>query len=1504
MTDYNFKIDLSPYLPDSYLKENIYQSMDFVDYTTNIGINTTIFIFNINCSENELEYYNDPGYLLYGIKKKIGSSPETDFNYTVPPTYFFNYPLNKIKNNFKPYIVVESIDKPNQIINDLLIKIGYDVNLLKFITQSSPYKILNFSYQVLKCIDLISRKQKEVIYIFFNIKNLDQINYNNYNSVVYNNLKYNNVYIYPYINTNPQIPIISLNKNLNLIYDKNNYLSNSTNYINPIDFDDKEILKYYEKIDYKYMERRDYYLSSNNKLDLLVNLSKNYKLYENFFISSKKSLEPTIMISNNEISKVYFSNSDYENKNLNSYTLSKLNNQYINNNLSFSGKDKKYSFTLNGKISYVQKLLDFDKFRYTPYNFQIINTPSIYQMSKNYYVNTYINLISSYNKDLNSDILFETNCLLYKILITINPYIINLLYLISSNVQLKVSNLFKDCNELKFGSSTDKINLYFVNKLKTTQTFYIDKYKIEFNFKINDIEQTYIIILGLCVFNGNNLNILNIDGTKNTNDLAYILFTNEDCSVSLCPQLYNLTDKVNIYEQKDLLLLYGIKNLSMETNINSSNNLKDVINTNFYTFIPLTNPDLNNYQISNIFNITQSKLNNFIKNLINISTNVLNLIDNNLLLNFTDTLVYDYNLELNKYIENYNYFPKIQLNNFLPNTINKYKLFTNIPETINSLVQLPAGNYKIIKYKNFFPEYTFNTVSESNDKLVLTINNINDFLKNNFVLFIKLPNNLVPDDKFIVDLEDLNKENYLYSSNYSFNIGPSETFMYLVVSDEFGNPYINSQNIIYGYELFNFYNSPSSLNIDGNKYKIKLNLFFNTYLNFFQMVFISTIFKIYSDGNNSIIDISNTKLLIHNKDLLKDIVYYDFIRFNYPCDLVSIKSQFNSYDPSITIKLYSSKYYANLIKTDIARLSFVFNTNKIVVSIKKIYYYLSNYIISQVKNPIYINIINYLANLCLDISKVNYQIGTTYSINSNYCQNILYIISKLTILDSFEYVNGVTKNVKLLILYFEEKILQTIKDIIFNYDQVNLDPNAPINIVSDYKLIFELVGKFELNILILDQLSLDISNLYTDDVVATITKIYPELSNHVIRLLIESILNFLHLMSLNSKKLDELFNTVRIIYDDQTIDSIYPNGLTNNVVKNMFVFNTKYYNSLGINNFNICGFLNDLIVCIGYFSNPLNNSPTSYIYYVAAINENIIGYISNTIKYFNLINEQIISMYKYIHNINIGLLPKINPFDANSVSDLYYLITIFKESYTNMNLIITNNKINIFQEFSLVIDFFNNYIGSIEDYLFYVETKLYFTNLNTFNQNIFLDILKILEITEFYSLINLILKIIDGLANGDQNIINSFLTIAWNNLNSSNLVLKSPEEEYQELKTILSNYNYQNKNVFNLIKKYVINSYIIVNNIPDLNNKVTNTIYQAQDVIIIRDYNILYPELSYSSFNFNLDLLVIVLNSIKYQIDILDYYYTQNLDFYKQLINYNYLNIKNISINQSNNDTE
>ena len=64
------QIDTRPYLPDIFLKNNIYTSCDGLNYNNYISIDQSIFIFNLNSNYDLISQYNDPGYLLYGISCK------------------------------------------------------------------------------------------------------------------------------------------------------------------------------------------------------------------------------------------------------------------------------------------------------------------------------------------------------------------------------------------------------------------------------------------------------------------------------------------------------------------------------------------------------------------------------------------------------------------------------------------------------------------------------------------------------------------------------------------------------------------------------------------------------------------------------------------------------------------------------------------------------------------------------------------------------------------------------------------------------------------------------------------------------------------------------------------------------------------------------------------------------------------------------------------------------------------------------------------------------------------------------------------------------------------------------------------------------------------------------------------------------------------------------------------------------------------------------------------
>jgi hypothetical protein len=1434
MNEINLRVDLSPYTPDIFLKNNIYQSYDKVDYTTYIGITNTIFIFNINTTtKEEYYYYNDPNYLLYGNKKMQGT---TEYNYKLPSLYFFISLTNTVQ-----YIITTFSTVITPELAETLTNIGYNVN--KIDTTS-------FYYAILSCIDLDLKARKNVVYFFFKVIDLFEIDYNNYNSTTYYMNKYMNVIIYPYVLI-PTHDIISLNRNLNIISSNATSVDITKTYtfINPVDFDDREIIKYYEKIDYKYMERIDIYTNQNNKLEVAKNLAKYNVNFEDFYIKSLNK-DNTIMISNNEISKVYFDNLDYENKNLNGYTLKKLNNDYLNNNKSYSGKEKKYSFSFDNKISYVKKLIDETKFRYNNYNYSIINIPSVYQMSKNYYVNGYIDINSNINNNL-----ILTNSYLYKIYLLINPYIINTNYIISDNINFQIQNLFENNNNLTFGKGSDKIYLFHVNnKLTNTNTYYINKYKIEMSFTINNTIVKYIIILGICFYNGININFVYKDITYITDNIGYVMFTNIDNSVSLSPVVYNLSDNTSMYEVNSRSI-YDIKKINLLVDLNNENTLvnnskfKIIQITNYYTY--LANFNNNNTLISNLFNITFNKINNFIKNIININNNIFNIKDDiyndNIKIFLLNSILYDINLENNveKYITNLSYYPIISQYDYLPQNINKYKLYSRIPEN-NNLTMLPAGNYKVIKYTNYFPKYELLEVNKINDNIVLNINEITEFLDNNFSLLIKLPNNAIIDDKFFVELNDNNNLYYLENSNYCFNIGNNDTEIYLVTNNSKNEIYYNSENIIYGYRLFNQYNTNTLTDVLSNKYKINLSLYISSYLNFYQMIIGNLLFNDYIESNSMLYSSQNSNLLLHNNKLLKDIVYYDFQRFNYDTNLDIITLQYLNYNESITNKLYDSKEEITIIQKNINKLIFILNTNKIVFLSKKCLNYLKlikSYILTNNNNYNYlIKLINYNANECIKITLINYNLNTLYCTNNYTIQNLYNDLSNINSQTSLEDIVTLIYNIEISIKYFQVKINDTITEInntliINNYSEIFVLIITEINIIIDI---------YKLNLIIFDNITKNINNLNNiDNVDLLISNL--NLTKPVVLILIEQIIIYLNIISLNTHKLDELINTVRFVNTDKTIDGIFPNGLNNNVIKNTFIYNTNYYNNtLNINNFDIVIFLTDLNTTIIYMSDPINSSAETSIYYDKAINQNISEIINTTISLFNSINNQIIGIYKYEHDINIGIIPKINIYEDKNIANFYYLLDVFESNYKNMSVIINSNLIDIFKEFNPLIIFFDAYINSIKEYLFYVQLILEFQNIKN-NNNIYIsiDILSLLIINDFNLIIKSILDIINKLSNGlDQELINDYL-----------------------------------------------NNDIKIN--TDYSNKINKLYIQGDNIIIIQDFNILYYEFNNNSYNFNPAIINIINQYNNYKYTVFNYYYdTSNIEFYKELINYNYLDYK------------
>lgn len=1466
MSNINILINTIPYLPDIYTKDNIYKSTDAVDNNTLISADQTIFIFNISSKYGN--QYNDPGYLLYGIKN-------SNYNeYLFPSLYFFNNLLNENLLGTQPYTILSQTNLISEENQTLLNQIGYDVNKIE---------TSNFTYSIINCVDLISNTTRTIIYFYFNVLELNEININNYYSSIYNNKKYYNILIYPYINTDNIIN--GLNKNVNINYKYLNNNSISKNMLESVKFDDRELIIYLDKLDYKYMERREVMLDQNNSIQIMNAYAKNVKNYEYYL--NKNNKPNTIMIDNNEINKLYFNNIDYEINYQNTYTLINLNNNHLNNYTQFSNSEKKYSLTMDSKFGNIYKT---PSNRYSCYDYKIINIPSIYQLTKNYHVNTYIDITKQQNDQYKNNFFYITDCYLYKLLLLIDPKIISYDYLASDNIKLEISNLYKDNNSLSFGTGIKKINIYLVEKeFNFTNTFYINKYKIVYSILSNEKKSNYnvIIILSIFFYNGHNINILNKDITNTSDSLAFVSYTNQDCTVTLSPNIYNLDiNDIIIIENSINFQLFDIKiyyykiNYSNISKYKKSNNYYNVYNFYFFisNFIPkLLVYDNNNYNniANNVYNIVINKINNLIKNIINLSIKIVNFISDveinaDILIN---SIVYDTNIS-DKLIYNYSYFPKIELLSNFPNTINKYIL----KNQYNKLIILPSGYYKVFCFTNYSPLNNFLVVNNINDTIVKNINYIADFLNYNFCLLIGLPNDIYVDDKFYVD--NYNK-NYFFDGNYSYNIGCNNTRIFLVISNSNNEIYVNTQQVIYGLELFCNNKNPN------DNYKIKTNLLINNYLNFYQMIFFTEVYYKYNEKNNLILNIDDLFLKLHDysesKKLLKDIVLFDFYRFNYNCDLNNIIKLSNNCDYTY----YYNKYYLSKTKINLKKLIFIFNCIKNLNSVNKILSYLkqikNNYLVNNKNNYYYIELILYNIYICKTIANVNKELNITYSSFNFYILDIYSSFNTLNdqttleeiivFIKNSEYVKNYV-NLKLYLMGFQ--LLSCIND--FNND-IYKDTINKINIE-----MFNFANSIFINNEIIETLIVKNDNLFNNICLSSIKNKLINYDEISISIILNSIINYLNIITLTSNKIDELYNLVKLIYrDNYTFDEPLL------VIKNDYIYDTEYYNNiLLINNFNYINFLSDIKTVIIYFSDPINSS-TNSILYQKSINEGIIDYINNTINYFSEINKLIIRIYKFIYNINDGILTKLDIYNEENIANFYFIISEFSLNYKKMTEIIINNKIDIFEEFNLTIIFFDNFVSNVKEYLLSVQLNIdfknVFNNLSLCTPYLFEDVTKILNLDEIYHTVNGQLCTIDKLLiNSEPEIINDFIEI----------INKNYKNNFYDLNYIKKEISLINFNSYFVLKNFIINSFIN-------SNKIYKVELYYNQLITYNDYNIVQFDIDDFIFNFNKKLFEIIVNYDEINQTIFDYYFDDNSnDFNKQLINYNYITNQFVYINIDN----
>lgn len=1371
----NIKIDMRPYLPDIYIKDKIYTSLDTIDYETVISSHKTIFIFNLNDSFDLTSIYNDMGYMLYGIKKP-------GENYLFPPLFYFNTEKKlTTDNHITPYRILNTETTIDISSGNLLSRIGYNI-----------YDINPLIYQKyeIQVIDELNKKKRNILCYYFNYtktNSLTQINYNLYNSTIYNNRELNNILIYPYINT--LIEIKPLNKKWVNIISETNLTSTL---INDIEFDNKDTLKYYEKINYKNFEKTNNIINQNNKIKLLQNYSKNIENIKEFYKTKKHDIN----INLNEINQLFINNKQ-------NITYNYLNNLHINNNKTYSNNNNKYSYSNDNKSAVSNKN------KYSIYNYDITNgIPSIYQKSSNYHVNCYYNIKGKYDYEIKI-----INNYLYKLLVLINPRVINLDYLLN-NIELNINDIFQENNKLEFGINADKINLNIISTISETDTYYINKYKIEYIFidEETDKEYKYIIIASIIFYNGNKIKIKDINETNKVDDLAFTSYTNEELEITTGPTVSKNTELYDIYENMSGIKLLDTQKYRFMVNFVKISEYHDIYNLFYYNHFHYVIPSYCiEYKYNNYYNIQINKVNNFIKNVMNIFNSLDTLLldtDKNKSVCLTSVL-YDSNID-ELYTYSYTYLPILIYNPIYPIT----NIYQNV---LNNLNYVPAGVYKIFNYTNITAQKLFS--SGVDDDFIRTINKIELYLQYNFCLMIEEPNNFTVDDKYFSD-NYTSSSNFWITDNYTYNIGNNISNVYLVILDtETNKPYKTAENFIIGYKL--------------NK-ELVINLFETRYYNLTQFTLLFNFHTIYREQNSMIMDITKTRLKLHNEKYLMDIVKYDNYRFNYP--------EITEYtDMNFTKIIYNNKQDLNTTRNNYKILIGINNFTKILILLSKCINYLiiskNNIIFSINENTPFptneLALRTFINNICniIDICNSNLKLNFTYSITSSEINAILEKARNMK--NILEMITSSIFELKYVYNYFLNKKLLSI-----NYLRNNGNITS-----AELEYINNEIRK--------NLYKLEITDLIRLELEENIIKL--EISKNKItnENLIEQIKAYLYIVLFNTSKINEIYNLISIPNSNIT-------GSTAIYVKQDYIYDTTYYNTdLVLANFNPITFLNDMILMINYGATTTN--PDSYI---TVINMGIIQIVNDIIIEYSDICDKIKKIYNKTYNIGLPI-DQLDIYDAIEIGIFYMLLSSFEEHINQMYDILENNNLEIYNEYQSLKKYLCDVLNQCLELLQYVQIKMDILNMNTNFVNT--------EISEIISL--------EGLYQSVTQMIN----------NNDKLILYNDNEQLTMYLTYL-------------IEKSKIQ---YMGDIQDLIIELGFLNILKDNYVVYNDNNLLEINSRYV-YNSDIDIINIIelYNSSLFNASNLYYNNVNNIEFSKQIINYEYLvnpfiyiNINNPAIN-------
>lgn len=1545
----NLLIDTVPYTPDIFNNSPSLYQCDSVNNSDSIPTYQTIFIFSLNSDNglsNSLNKYNNPYYMLYGLQEPGVSYSLPPINYfgitqppLFPPFYFTN--SNLIKTTYKSYIFTPEII-------ELLSNIGFDTTTVSS-TDITPTKLFppstfpnppNVSpiydnkvlFQKINVVDAVTNRNAEIIFIYFyqNYITENPIHLNNsyvYNTIqqpfsssVFYNKKNWNVFIYPFSSetqfqySNPEyyIPINTINLNINNL---------NPNFIESLDFNNKDYCPYIDKIEYKYFENKNF-VQSDSKLNTSLTHSKNLISFGDYYFNYSNNSN----CSNDSNENIFISLNEMNNSNNNTISNNTINENYtlkfLAKSKSYSNVNKYYSMTFDNKLAYINNKLNPTDLTYVPYYNNSDRIKTMYPISKNFFINTYVNVISASTNPLNN-LLQSTNWYIRKILLQINPLII----LSTGSVILEIYPLIECKNPLQI---INNIQVNFVSStIITTNNYYIDRFRLVVRWNNSGVDFVYYIILNIAYYNQNKLSITNISKTTTIDDLGYINFTNIEYSNTLAPTLFNNLNNSKIYANLINYNMVDIKyySLSLNYNLLSTNSTQNNILfiNHFYYLIPYINPTItytwedgqitNNVLISNIFNLLEKKINNFITNAIFLSDNFYSIKFNNYNAEsiFKLSITFDSNIINNRqespntdYIDYLQYIahdfgssviPYVQPSNNILNN--------NYP---NSSIMIPTGNYLVFKYhNNFLPRNSSGNIGQMTDdiinELLLFSYVIGNILLYNFALLIKLDDDFNPDDTFFVNNQNL----YTIINQYLCNQGNYQSKLYIVpCNTDYSLYYYGTSNqsrypYLVGIELFNYYNGIINSNnlFPGNK--IFVNMVMNQYMNFYELNFIIDVYDVMTSNNKLCFDKNNLLFKPHTNNKIQQIVKYDSLRFNS-----NIPSAINCWDYELVVKLYNNKKLINFMKVLDNNLLFVLNCNKIINLFKRCIFYLR-----IIKNTIYfeslehhkphcieeeickfphhkkwknhileindcINIINYLATCCVNINKVNQIINVTFCYENSDIDtillNLVYVSNSITIQTINNYILELESGME----FYANRILIVQNEIFNLFKEFDCGYNLKISPILNYpeykKQYISILKEIYINDIILYAINSDVLTIFNG------IKIYPNLKPELYEFITQSLTEIVDIIEnykLNINILLETLNFVRLFYDDHTVHCLYP-PLNDTIIKTNYIYNSDYYTGTnGLPTMNI----------FSYF--PVDIFPSTLSADVQNLIRTLVQMLSDTWKINYLIPPYPGPCPPPVYNIYtkpdfLTFIHTLHDLIAKS-NTLFELPDVYNPPNTNMKTYIYSW--DIIQKFisnCLEVKLFIKcmfYLNKIKKHIHYNVLLSFFTDINSYIysiQNIYSTIQKIITnpqsvITQYQEISNLLLEQISVSNATIYSPTISFIFAPYNQYSIMVLFLKG----LYDLKiTLLTEIN---TTIFYNVFEYI------------------NLGYQGEDIIPFNDYNLLIDQRSmlYTIYPYPQNLYLPTANMHTFNSNL---YVRQLIEIFnnnKQTVNNYYLSLDN-----------